>query len=364
MARRRRRALRRPRLLGVVILLLCLAVAGMLLNGVISGASSSPAYRSLVNRSFAAQINTVFEGQRTQGGRLEALLKLMPTLSRATVAQQLSSLKTVTAESATIARTAASSAPSNGTGPLFTSITDARASGVAEIATAIESLLGLSPPSIPGAGTQAPQALAPQSSTAIVSELTHAGSVLAVADSDVGVARAKLLAAPGNAFVIRSVFVADKSLLGAPAMTKLVSDLLSSPSLAVVHDLSLVTYRITPSPLPNSVNPQFTYLPPTNTLDTQVTVQNQGNVDEHSVSVTVSLTSMTGSLMATAKMSGTVTAGGALTLVFPAMAVLPGSQLELHVNLAPPAGESTSAKVSESALLQIAPEATQTTMKP
>jgi hypothetical protein len=341
-----------------VAIALMLVLVGLLVNGIVSGASSSSAYVELVNRSFAAQTNSITETQTVQGQQLSTLLEAMASLDRQTLALRLSDLARATASADSSQQTAASPGPSGGVGPEMAAVVADRADGVSEIAAGIEGLLGLEEPTTMGV-TGAPSTGATLLPSSMVLErLDAAGSKIADADRSVAALRASLARAPGHAHLIRNVFVADASLLTPDAMAALVSSLQASPSLAIVHDVALAATAITPSPLPNGVGFGLVQLPPTRSISVAVTLRNLGNVFERDVTVTASLANTAGAVVATERASGSILADGALILELEAMAVAPGTDVVLAVTLTPPAGQVDRSALSYQVGLAVAPAAT------
>jgi len=333
---------------------LVLLLVGLVLNGVVSAATSSTSYVELVNRSFAAQANSVFEAQQVEGNQLSALLRTMPTLDRPTLALRLDTLVAATTPQVDVASMAASPPPSRDVGPGVASVVAERAKGVALIRQAVDGLLGIIPASPQGstAPTSAPALL---SASEAASMLSTAGNDIAAADRAIGPLRARLAASPGHAHLIRSVFVSDATLLSPSTMTGLVGALQSSSSLQVRHQLTLTTFAVVPAPLPTPLAFHMVQLPPTSSLMVTATVQNLGNVTESSVVVIATLTSPLGVPLGTAKATGTVSVGGAVTLDLGSLKVTPGTDVVLTITLLPPAGQSDRTGLVQRMTLVIAP---------
>jgi hypothetical protein len=357
MARRRRRGSGRQRLTTILVVALVLVIVGVLLNGIISGATSSSSYVELVNHSFASQTNSVTEAQRVQGQQLTELLRDAPSLDRQVLALRLDALVRSTSRAAALQERAAAPGPSAGVGPAMSSVVEDRASGVAAIAAGIRGLLGLEPPTRAGLEASSSGAATLLPSSVVTARLAAAGATVAAADAKVGRLRASLAVSPGHAHLIRSVFVAEPALLSSLAMGALVSSLQSSPSLAVVHDVQLATWSISPSPLPTENLAGLVQLPPTSSIGVSVTLRSLGNVLEPKVTVSVTLTFLSGAQLGTASASGPLMAGGALNLVLPALAVTPGSAVLVKVVVVPPPGQSDTSALSSQVALAVAPSA-------
>ena len=361
MARRRRRASSRQRSRIIVAVVLALILLGLILSGIVTAASRSSSFVTLVNGSFAAQSNTVAEAQRVQGQQLAELLASMSGLDRQSLAARLDELVGQTARSAELQSRAASPGPSADLGPKLASVVGDRASGTAEIATAIESLLGLELPAPAGSTTTGTTTLASISPATAISQLTDAGARIAAADAEMPALRASLAAAPGHAQLVRNPFVVDATILGPAAMSRLVGSLQSSTSLAIVHDLQLGAISISPSPLPTSTLDGLTQLPPTSSISVSALVRNLGNVSEHGVAVTASLSSIGGAVLVSSRATGTVSAAGALSLDLPALKVSPGSGVTLTLTLEPSSSQADQSGLSRQFGLSVAPNSPPTT---
>jgi len=342
-------------------------VAGVILialvvNGVVSAASSSSSYLSLINRSFATQANVVIAQQVSQGRATADLLTTMPSLDRLTLQHRLDSLVARTASSSATADLAASPAPSKDAGRRFSDIVAKRARAAQLISNAVSGLLGTAP--LPVEGSAIPAARAPTvllSSTGATNRLIRAGGLLAAADAEVGPLRSSFVRSPGHPLLHRSVFIANKSLLSPTAMSALVVALQGSSSLAIVHQLELtaVSIRPTPLPVPGST---VTNLPPSRTMKVVVVVRNLGNVTEPSVTATVAVTPQSGGLADSASVSGAVAPSGAITLDPRALRVRPGTTVTLTVMVSAPAGQSDRSGLSQSFTVVVAPATTATTV--
>jgi len=357
MARRRRRVSGRTRLATFAAVALVLVLVGLLINGIVSGANSSSAYLSQINRSFATQTNSITQAQTVQGQQLSTLLKDMPRLDRQSLALKLADLVGDTQRAQEGQQRAGDPGPSGSAGSSMTSIVSERAQAVAQIAIGVAGLLGLERPTSPGLAQEPSSGAALLPSSVVVARLSAAGAQIAHADRAVLGTRVALAHAPGNAHLIRNVFVADTTLLSPASMASLVSSLSSSPSLAIVHDVQLVSTSISPSPLPNAGAFQLVQLPPTHRIVVSVTLRNLGNVFEPNVSVTAVLTAPNGQILRTAKATGSIVASGALNLVLPAMPVAPGALVQLTVTVAAPAGQVDTSALSFQTGLAIAASA-------
>ena len=332
-----------------------LLLVALVINGIVSAATSSTSYLQLINRSFTAQANSIFAAQNAQGRLLTQILTSAPAQGRRGLQQQLDLLVRTTATEAAQATTATRPAPSGDLGPRFERIVADRALGASEIRGAIDGLLGMTPLPIAGAPSTPPLISgALLSSTEAATQLTQAGALIASADAAVGGLRRSVAAAPGHPTMIRSVFVKDPTLLSASSMNQLVTDLEASTSLTVVHELTLLAVSLRPSALPTPGSTS-TNLPPTTTLVVTTVIKNLGNVAEKPVVVTASTTPVAGGIAGQVQAVGKVAANGAVSITLPTLAVRPGTPITLQISLTPPAGQGGNPVVSQTQTVVIAP---------
>ncbi|MEI8051363.1 MAG: hypothetical protein WCI12_08005 [Actinomycetes bacterium] len=355
MARRTRRAGRGSPGAIVAAVIVLLGLVALILNGVISAASSSSQYVELVNRSFATQANVIVTDQKPSGAEMTTLLRSGSTLSRLSLQQRLDRLSQVTLKDLEAARLAASPSPSDDLGKRFVDVIERRSRAVEEIRSAIDGLLGMAPLPVPGT-PKGPEATPTPllTSSEATTRLTEAGTLLLQADRAVGPLRAAMRRAPGHARIIRSVFIADHALLSAGSMASFEASLEDSPSLNVTHRLSLLTVLIEPSALPTSTTAS-TNLPPTRTMKVIAVVRNVGSVDEAGVRVTASLAPVSGGRAGSVSAIGDVGTGGAASFSLGPLRTTPGSTVTLTVSVAPPPGQVDQSGLSQSLTIVIAP---------
>jgi len=365
MARRRRR-LRRVRGLGVIVPLAVVLLAGLIIHGIYSGARHAGPYLSATNTTFAAQINTVFDAQQVQGSKLESLLVDMPNLDRGVLALRLRELVNATDGSARSAELAATPAPSADAGSRAQEIVSSRASATSDLASAIQGLLGLPVPPVPGttASLAAPKAVVLIPTSVAIDRLTSAGHTLKSADQKVGRLRADLAVAPGHAELQRSVFISDHALLGRSSMVALVDALQSSPSLQPQHRVTLTTVTTVPGVLPTTTAFDLALIPPTTSIDVLATLSNLGNVDEPNVTVVASILSPQGTVLSQVRSTEAIRSGSATAFHLGGLSVTPGTGVILLVAVSPPPGQSGSANLAQRWGLSIAPLTPTTKIKP
>jgi hypothetical protein len=358
-ARRRRSRFRNLNARFLVVLVLLLFLLGLVINGIVSGARSSSDYETLSNQSFALQANSISASQAIQGQQFTSILVNGPGMSRADLGRQLEALVTSTDQSAQQARIAGTSAASNGVAPKYAQVVIDRAQGVAQSAHAIEGLLGLT--AVPGTSSNA----ALLSSAQATNELAQAGALIAQADATMPGLQATMAKAPGHAWLRNPPFVSDAGLLSRTSMSLFVASLSTSPTLTVVHQLSLASLSILPTPLPVGNSNATITLSPTSTIQVTLVVKNQGNVGENPVTASASVTPVQGGFAQNVHGTARVAAGGAVSMVLPALQVTPGTTVSLSVQVAPAPGQTDRAGLSQSYTVVIAPSSvTTTTRKP
>ena len=274
----------------------------------------------------------------------------LTTLGRDRVRSELGSLAGATAQ---VAGEAAALAPPDPTVNGFAGVMEARARGVAQVRQAVGGLLGLGPAGRARLGTAAAAA-----------QLTGAGGVLEQADADYARVRREFLSAPGNARLPRSRWVAHASGWTPAPVQDLVVALTQTPGLAPDHRMVLVpgTVHIVPAAVPPALHPGGpSVVLPTRSLQVDATVANDGNVAEHGVRVTASVTPQGPGRADSRTLEASVAPGGSVALAFPALAVAPGSTYTLAVAVDPPPGQADRSGTSASYAVRIAPPTPPTT---
>lgn len=331
----------------VVVIALFVLIGGAIEVGKVSGP-----YRRDVNRSYVAQ-GTVLVGQSNQtGAQLRSLMGRMATLRqiplrRTTLQQQLDALASASSQDATSA--AALSPPSPTVSGFTASLAD-RAQAVAEVRAAVDGLLGLG---------QGDQALLPADRAA--AEITSAGALLARADQTYAGVRRRFLAAPGAASLPRSVWVTDPQLWASGSVQALVQDLTSSPTLAAVHRVVLLTdaIRIVPAAPPpvRATAGGVSVVPPTKTLQVAAVVANEGNVRETGVVVSAQVVPQGAGAPDSTSEKVSVAPAGSVAVTFPELKVAPGDTYTLTVSVVRPASQVNLAHTSKAFTIRVAPAA-------
>jgi hypothetical protein len=122
------------------------------------------------------------------------------------------------------------------------------------------------------------------------------------------------------------------------SLASYVSDLASTPSLAVIHRVVLATVEFDPVPVGFGT---VTTLPPTTTLRLSPVVANAGNVAERDLAVTATLTPQSGGGAQTVSSRVGLAFGQHLVVALPPLAVSPGSTYLLAVTAGPAPGQAT-----------------------
>jgi hypothetical protein len=357
--RRRRSRFRNLNARFGVVFVLLLLLLGLVINGIISGARSSSAYETLSNQSFVLQANSISASQAIQGQQFTSILVDGPGMSRADLGRQIEALVISTDQSAQQARIAGTSAASNGVASKYAQVVIDRAQGVAQGARAIEGLLGLT--AVPGTSRNA----ALFSSAQATNELAQAGALIAQADATMPGLQGSLATAAGHAWLRNPPFVSDAGLLSRNSMSLFVAALSTSPTLALMHKLSLASLSILPTPLPVGNSNGTITLSPTSTIQVTLVVKNQGNVGENPVSASASVTPVQGGVAQNVHGAASVAAGGAVSITLPKLRVAPGVTVALLVEVAPAPGQTDRAGLSQAYTVVIAPSSvTTTTRKP
>jgi len=327
-------------LAGVTAVVVVLAVATV---SQITPASRS--YRRTVDRGFAALASPLVAQSNSAASVLATLLAKAPGMQRTTLFSDLDALASSSGASARQFVAITPPAPVAARSADCTRAFDARASAAAELRSALEGVLGGSTGTGDRAGDEAAAAGAMQS----------AGAALQTGDSYWAVCRASLRRAAGGARLARSRWVSDKSAWTAVALSDFVAAVTASPTLAAAHHLSIVNTLLEPAPLQG---PAGTVLVPSTTaLRVRLVLADKGNVDEHGVEVTASLTASGAPSGAGAKGDGSsgapssvsarspldIAAGTSVGLALPAISVAPGLSYTLQVTATTPAAPASRA---------------------
>ena len=316
---RRRRANRRsvvPTLLTVV------AVALVLFLVVASFAeipARSSAYRTSTNRSFASLAAGVVSESDATGARLAQVMTLVPStvlpvVDRAHLQQALDQAAREAAAQAQAGALLVPPQPDASVGPRLAAVLADRSTAVANLRSTVDGLLGMSPAPVAGAPPTGGPAQAANliSTDDAVTQMTNEGSLIVLADTRYASLSAVLRRKSGGARLPVSVWApapVATAALGPQALGAAATSLASMPALAAYHKVIVSAVGLTPAAVPtgspgiagtgcddpSSTVPSgpATLLPPTSTVQAQVTVTNCGTVAESHLTVSATLVTVT-----------------------------------------------------------------------
>ena len=296
------------------------------------GPASGPD-RRIIDRSFAVLAGPIVAQSNASGSALRSLLADGPSRGRTAFFADLASLAT---DTATDSRRLAALSPPNPGGDaakLCGTAMNGRWHAAGGIKEALERLLG-GRDGLGGGG---------EGSAAGSLEIT--GAQLRSADASWAACRRALLRAVGSARLPASAWVTDPRVWSETALGRFVAAVVSSPSLAAVHRLALVTVSTDPASVPGGSG--VVVLPPTTSLQVHVVVADQGNVDETGVSLVVTaVPEGTARAPAPVRARTAIGAGDSVTLSPPPLSVRPASSYLIHITATGATGASASESVS------------------
>jgi hypothetical protein len=359
----------------VVVVVVAGVLVAIVIGGILETGSASRPYQRSVNRSFAASGTLVVDRSNATGDSLRSALAQMPGAPRLTAQRDLDSLVTAATAEQSDGAALVPPDPSGTVGPQFAAVLAARARAVGSIRATVDGLLGMAPfpvvgappGSWPAAGGPGPSVL---SATEASAALTAAGAVLRQADATYAALRRELATAPGRNRLPASVWVPDPSSWSAGVVDALVSQLSGSPSLAVSHDLQIVTVAIeppaVPSVMPNTVSavppPPGTCpssspstVPPSATLHVTVTVANDGNVTESRVPVTLALAPTAGGSGQRSTTIVSLLPGASTVVAPPSFGIRDGRSYTLTVSAPVPSAQTSPTCLTQTFPITVAP---------
>ncbi len=306
--------------------LVATAVVVVLAVGAVAqiGPASGPDKRT-VDRSFAVLAAPIVAQSNASGSALNALLNDGPSLGRTAFFSDLDSVRTTTAEADRRFAALTPPQPQGDAAARCGAAMDGRRRAAAQVANALESLLG------------GRRGLGGGDEAAAARTLIAAHTVLASADESWVACRRALLRAPGSARLPASAWLSDPGVWGAASVGPFVAALVSSPSLTAVPGLALLSVSTAPPSVPGTSG--VSVLPPTTALHVLVVVADVGNVDEEGVTLVVTAVPG-GSARAPAPVRARtdVAAGDSVTLSPPPLSVRPGTSYVIHVTATAAAG--------------------------
>ena len=236
------------------------------------GRASAPVRRT-ENRSFAALALPVVDQSNATGAALEYLWTKGPSLDRVTF---FSDLATMASDSAAEDQAFVALTPPTPSGDVLgrcQATMSGRREAAARLQSDLDRLLGGRDGF--GGGDEA----------AAVGGLVSIGDQLRVADASWAGCRRALLHQPGSARLAGSTWVHDPTAWSETAVSQQVASLVSSPTLAPVHRLTLLSVSTTPAAVP-AVDGVGVVAPST-ALAVRVVVADVGNVGEARVNLVV-----------------------------------------------------------------------------
>jgi hypothetical protein len=310
------------------------------------GPASGPDRRT-VDRSFAVLAAPIVVQSNASGSALNALLTDGPTLERTTFFSDLAALTTATAEDEQDFAALSPPVPTGDVVGRCGATMTGRQRAASDVRDALEHLLGGQRGR--GGGDEATAART----------LVSAGVMLRSADASWATCRRTLERGPGSARLPVSVWMTHPGLWGQAALGPLVAALVSSASLAPVHQLSVLAVSTDPATVPEATG--VSVLPPTRNLHVRVVLANQGNVDEQGVVLEVTAVAQ-GSARAPARVRITtdIGVGDSVALLPPALSIRPGTSYVLDITATP---QAPGGSISTSVTLRVAvvPPTTTTT---
>lgn len=302
----------------------------VLIGGLTRAGRSSQRYWRDVNRSYAQQGAVVAEESNATAAQFTQFLIGAAGQQRSALTTQLDTLAADTRSQASQAAAMSPPSPSDGLDQPFVAAMDDRARAVSQVRTTLDGLLGLS-------GTK-PALTADQAAH----ELMQAEGLLGVSDRTYATVRARFARLPGQAQLPRSQWLSNQTTAKAGSFSSLVGPLSGSQTLAVHHEVVLVTVGFEPQPLPPLTAAAAAQLevPPTDDLQVTAVVGNQGNVKEAGVPVTARLQPAGAGRVVEVQRRVSLAAGSYQTTVLPAMRVKAGTTYTLTVSLTAPPGQT------------------------
>lgn len=343
-------------------------VAVLLIGGIVRSGSQSTGYQRDVNRSYADQADVLAARSDVVGARLGSIVLGMSGATRSALQATLDTLVRAADELSREAATLQSPAPSDGAGNAVATAFADRATAVSDVRRTVDRLLGMSPlPVVESVDPPSSVAAAPPPLSAIAGEraLEHAGALVASANRAYAAARRALRAAPGHAPLARSDWSKGAVAWTGAGARSVVAALLSSPTLAAVHQVVLVAHALALAPAPVPAGPSTTpasgvVVPPTRRISVSAVVANDGNVAASHVVVSEQLTpaaSAPGTTVAVVRHSRTLSlaAGSSESLSLPALPVVPGGRYTLTVTVVPPVPDGPGAVTSDAVPFTVGP---------
>lgn len=388
--RRRRSAAKRSRGRTLALVLAVIVAVVLVVGSLAEINAQSSGFRTSTNIAYGQLASRVAHASTQTGAQLAATMSGAPTLTNRAIphtarAELQESLDQAVQESADEASQAARLVPpypSDGVSTQFTAVMDGRALATLHIRTAIDQLLGMSPPPVAGApvstSTAAEPAIqVPQATTV----MTAAGALLERADVAYRYLIAEIRHRHLTIVLPPSVWVPapkDQAPLGAVQLGQSASTLAGASALGSYPRLIISAIGLSPPAVASGSTSAIgdscdaatstvagavpTVLPPTRSVTSDVTVTNCGTVSESGVVVTETLAVAdppgspvppAGARGGTAHRAVSVESGSSQSLTLPPMTVAGGHNYTLTVSLAIPVTQTVADGASQQFFLQI-----------
>ena len=376
--RRRRRRRLAPFIAGGVVVALFL---GLLIDGLAHVGGSSAGYRRTITSSYALAFRPMAWSSNQTGGQLRSLMELMGAgqtcrgaqigtapaneVCRERLQQQLDALVNDSSQTASRVARMVPPAPPGGASDGFTAAFENRARAVAQLRSALDGLLGMSPLPVVGAPAQSAQsAQAAQTPTLLsanqaANQLIVAGGLLRSADRGYRQSVAQLMAQPGARRVPTSNWLGAGVVWRTSRLQAMVDQLEATPSLQRFHYLVILPQAINliPPVIPpvSGSTPGVVVIPPTSFISVSVVVANQGNVAEPNETVSAQLGPSQGGSPLVVSQKLSIAAQASVTVAFRHLLVVPGTQYVLKLAVSIPPGQNLPAQTSYSITINVAP---------
>lgn len=346
------------------VLVLVLAV---LVGGALRAGSQSGAYRTAIDRSYAAQIRPIVARSSILDHQLRAMLTGVPRDSRMVLEATLDTLVRSARALAEMAATAASPAPSGGAGEDVARGMAQRAQAIETLRSVVDRLLGMAPLPVAGSPGSPPTPSSPPalSSADAADLLARAGSLLVASDRSYAAGRRALRLAPGNAALPPSVWAAGTVAWTSSSALAFVDELEGSPALSPVHRVELVAHAlvVTPAPVPSAAPAPGgapAVLPPTGRIVVTAVVANDGDVPERGIVVRAEVRPSGAGAPSVRSVRLTLGARSTESEILPALPVLPGRGYTVTVTVVPPVANTAGTVTTDTLSFSVAPPSTAT----
>jgi hypothetical protein len=337
MATRRTKSSRR---LAALLVAAILVLAASLLAGVVSAAHRDVSYRHTVDQAFAAAAGALVVSSNVTGVELAHVLEHPGSLGRLVLESRLQSLQQVASSDSETSQSLAVPPPDAGAFVRLANTLRLRAEAVTSIRRTIEGLLGLTPTNPAGTAGPEPGAAPPVGVAGAQATLLHAGEQLVLADRTYR-GLAKIFEASSGGATLpgsRWTFPASGTLMPA-TLSNDAASIAADPRLGATIVLRIAAVQTNPLELP--VGPGYP-VTPTTTFTAAVSVLNLGSAPSTvEAIIRVRPLGRSHGHFDSGKVTGIVSAGGAVALQLPTMAVVPGEHCLVSIDIVHPRRQLT-----------------------